>query len=156
MRFPKLDRYLTEHNDLTPIFRKALELSELSKQCARFLPPDLADQLRVVQCKDGRLVLAAPSPALAAKLRLLAPDLAQRLSNLRGEAIVVSIKVQPSISRGTHGATQHHDLTAPRNGPALSPSTLVELRALHDRLPESPAKRALAALLRHHGAPAPS
>ena len=70
MRFPKLDRYLTQTNELTPIFQKALELSELSKQCASFLPPDLADQLRVVQYKDGRRAEPCPGgQAQAARAR---------------------------------------------------------------------------------------
>jgi len=71
----KLDRILAAEAALQPVLAKAHELRALAGLLDGFLPPELARQARVVNYRDGELVLLAASPAAAAKLRLLAPSL---------------------------------------------------------------------------------
>jgi len=76
MRPLKLDRILAAEATLQPVLAKAHELRALAGLLDGLLPPDLGRQTRVVNYRDAELVLLAASPAAAAKLRLLAPSLA--------------------------------------------------------------------------------
>ena len=75
VRPPKLDRILAAEATLQPVLAKAHELRALAGLLDGFLPPDLARQARVVNYRDGEVVLVAATSAAAAKLRLLAPSL---------------------------------------------------------------------------------
>jgi hypothetical protein len=98
----------------------------------------------VANLRQGQIVLLAPNSAAAAKLRLHSESLAALVSTHEGKAIVVSVKVQPNFSHEKHGA--------PHKKPVLSPAALVRLTDLYRRLPDSPVRRALRALLMHHDA----
>lgn len=110
----------------------------------RFLSADLASQARVVNFREGELVLLAVSSAAAAKLRLLAPSLSRFLSNQRWQVSSVSVRVQPNASQKTVAASQK---TA-----QFSTPTLDSLRQLYDAMSASPAREALGALLARRGA----
>ena len=96
--------------------------------------------------KDGRLVLLAATPAAAAKLKLLSESLGKYLSEQGAKVNSVSVRVQPGIP-GVQEVT-----SAPGRGEkrALSRNAQKALRELYERLPESPARRALKTLLDHH------
>src|SRR5215207_5238868 len=96
LRLPKLDRILKADSALQPILAKAQDLRALAGLLAGFLPPDLARQTRVVNCRDGEMVLAAANPAAASKLLLLAPSLTNFFSKQRLQVNSVSIRVQPN------------------------------------------------------------
>jgi len=83
VRLSKLDRILSAERDLQPLVSKARDLGALSGLVQRFLSADLASQARVVNFREGEMVLAAAHSAAAAKLRLLAPSLCRFLSNQR-------------------------------------------------------------------------
>ena len=92
--------------------------------------------------KDGRLVVLAATPAAAAKLKLLSESLGKYLSEQGAKVNSVSVRVQPGnpgVQEVTFGAQR-----------ALSPGAQKALRGLYERLPESPARRALKTLLDHH------
>lgn len=107
-----------------------------------FLPAELARRIRAVNLKDGRLVLLAATPAAAAKLKLLSESLGKYLSEQRAKVNSVSVRVQPEDSPVEE--------VTPRRKKRLSDDAQKALQELYERLPESPARRALKTLLDHH------
>jgi hypothetical protein len=110
----------------------------------RFLPADMASHARVVNLRDGEVVLSAAHSAAAAKLRLLAPSLCRFLSNQRWQVSSVVVRVQPNASRSSAAAAQK---TA-----QLSTPTIDTLRQLYQAMRASPARDALERLLARRGA----
>ena len=142
----KVGSLLASDAGLQPVIAKARQINALSKLVFDFLPPELARLVRAVNFHerpgDRQLVLLAASSAAAAKLKLLAEALRQHLLELRAEVNSVSVRVQPGAESVAH--------VTPGAAPRLSPAVLKDLRALHARLPDSPARRALKTLLDHH------
>ena len=143
MRLQKLDRIFSAEGELQPLVAKARDLRTLAGLVQGFLPADLARQARVANYREGEIVVVAATAAAGAKLRLLAPTLSRFLSERRWQVNSVSIRVQPNGSPNGDVASQK---TA-----TLSTPTLGSLRALHDRMAASPARDALARLLRRRG-----
>src|SRR5688572_3793578 len=144
MRLPKLDRILSAERDLQPLLSKARELGALAALVEKFLSADLPCQARVVNLRDGELVVSAVHSAAAAKLRLLAPSLCRFLSNQRWQVSSVVVRVQPNASRSAPVPRQKKaDLSAP----AMS-----HLKTLYEAMSASPARDALAVLLERRGA----
>jgi len=146
VRLPKIDRVLSTDAELQPVLAKARDLRTLGGLVDGFFPPDLARQVRVANIREGELVIAAANPAAAAKIRLLAPSLSRYLATQRWQVNSVSVRVQPSPLRRQvpQGKAQ--------KGVELSTSGLASLRALHARMSDSPARRALGQLIEHHAA----
>ena len=107
MRPTKLGRILAAEPTLQPVLTKAHELRALAGWLDGFLPPDLARQARVVNFREGEIVLVAASSAAAAKLRLLAPSLVNLLAKQRLQVNSVSIRVQPNESPNAPAAPQN-------------------------------------------------
>jgi hypothetical protein len=137
----KVGSLLASDAGLQTVAEKARLINALSKLCFDFLPPGLARLVRAVNVKDGQLVLLAASPAAAAKLKLLSETLRQFLLEQRAQVNSVSVRVQP-------GGGNVPEVTS-RASRQLSASALGELQRLHERLPDSPARRALKTLLDH-------
>jgi hypothetical protein len=144
VRLSKLDRILSAERDLQPLVSKARELGALSQLVQRFLSADLARQVRVVNLREGEVVLSAAHSAAAAKLRLLAPSLCRFLSNQRWQVSSAVVRVQPNASRNGAPASQK---TA-----QLSTPTIDTLRQLYEGMSASPARDALERLLARRGA----
>ena len=138
----KVGRLLDADPGLQPVVAKARELAALSRLCMDFLPAELARRIRAVNLKDGRLVLLAATPAAAAKLKLLSESLGKYLSEQRAKVNSVSVRVQPENSPVEE--------VTPRRRKRLSDDAQKALHELYERLPESPARRALKTLLDHH------
>jgi hypothetical protein len=143
MHIPKLDRILSAESDLQPLLAKAREIRALAGLVERFLSADLANQARVVNFRDGELILAAVNSAAAAKLRLLAPSLNRFLSNQRWQVSSVSVRVQPNASQ--------KGIAAPQKTAQLSTSTIDSLKQLYEAMQPSPARAALRKLLARRG-----
>jgi hypothetical protein len=143
MRPLKLDRILAAEPTLQPVLTKAHELRDLAGLLDRYLPPDLARQARVVNFRDGEIVLVAASSAAAAKLRLLAPSLTILFAKQRLQVNSVSIRVQPKGTR--EGAA------AARKTVHFSTLALERMGKLYKTMSASPARDALGVLLRRHG-----
>jgi hypothetical protein len=139
----KLDRILAAEPTLQPVLTKAQELRALAGWLDGFLPPELGRQARVVNFRDGEIVLVAASSAAAAKLRLLAPSLVNLFAKQRLQVSSVSIRVQPNESRSA--------VAAPQKSAYLSTLTLDRMRKLYKTLAPSPARDALGVLLRRRG-----
>jgi hypothetical protein len=137
----KVGRLLEADSGLQPVIAKARQLSALSRLCVDFLPAELARRIRAVNLKDGRLVLLAATPAAAAKLKLLSESLGKYLSEQGAKVNSVSVRVQPE------NAAVQEVTSRPRRG--LSRDAQKTLNELYERLPDSPARRALKTLLDH-------
>jgi hypothetical protein len=144
MHLPKLDRILSAESDLQPLLAKARDIRALAGLVERFLSADLASQARVVNFREGEVILLAANSAAAAKLRLLAPSLNRFLSNQRGQVSSVSVRVQPNASQRTVAASQKIA--------QFSTHTIDSLKQLYLRMSPSPAREALGALLIRRGA----
>jgi hypothetical protein len=149
VKLPKIDRILSADDALQPVLAKAREIRALGGLVDGFFPPDLARQVRVANCREGELVLIAANSAAAAKTRLLAPSLGRYLAEQRKQINSVSVRVQPTASQGKirqkWGVKTVH----------LSTESLAILSNLYTCMSDSPARRALAALLEHHRARRP-
>jgi hypothetical protein len=143
LRLTKIDRILSAQGDLQPLVEKTRDLRVLSGHVQAFLSADLARQIRVGNIRDGQLMLLAANSAAAAKLRLLGPALSQFLVEQRFQVNSVAVRVQPNLAR----------TGLPLRGKTVQLSThaLESLRTLHERLEPSPAREALARMLRRHG-----
>jgi hypothetical protein len=144
VRLPRLDRILSAERDLQPLLSKARDLHALAALVEQFFSAELACQARVVNLRDGELVLSAAHSAAAAKLRLLAPSLCRYLSDQRWQVSSVVVRVQPNASRSAGFAAQKE---AQLSAPAID-----SLRRLYDRLGASAARDALGQLLARRGA----
>lgn len=143
MRPQKLDRILAAEASLQPVLAKAHELRTLAGLLDGFLPRDFVRQTRVVDYRDGDMVLLAANPAVAAKLRLLAPSLINFFSKQRLQVRSVSVRVQPKSS--------HSEDVAPQKIACFSASTLESLSNLYRTMGRSPAREALRVLLERRG-----
>jgi hypothetical protein len=139
MRSIKLGRILAAEVSLQPVLAKAQELRALAGLLDGYLPPELARQVRVVNYRDGEVVLSAASSATAAKLRLLAPSLVIFFSKQRLQVNSVRVRVQPNASRTADAA--------PQKSAYFSTSTLDSLRKLYNGMRPCPARDALERLL---------
>ena len=139
MRSIKLGRILAAEASLQPVLAKAQDLRALAGLLDGFLPPELARQVRVVNYRDGEVVLGAASAAIAAKLRLLAPSLVIFFSKQRLQVNSVRLQVQPNASRIAD--------VAPQKTAYLSTPTLDSLRKLYNGMRPCPARDALERLL---------
>ena len=137
----KVGRLLDADPGLQPVIAKARELAALSRLCVDYLPVELARRIRAVNLKDGRLVLLAATPAAAAKLKLLSESLGKYLSEQGAKVNSVSVRVQPE------NAAVEEVTSRPRK--VLSRDAEKALRELYEKLPDSPARRALKTLLDH-------
>ena len=142
MRLPKLDRILSEERELQPVLAKTRELRALAGLVDGFLSADLARQVRVVNFREGEVVLEAANSATAAKLRLLGPSLSRFLAERRWQVNSVSVRVQPNTAR----------IGAPQKGADLPAAALIALKNLHSEMADSPARDALRTLLVRRGA----
>ena len=140
MRPSKLGRILSAEASLQPVLAKAQELRALAGLLHGFLPPEFRRQARVVDYRDGEVVLFAASSAAAAKLRLLAPSLADFFSKQRLQVNSVYIRVQPNASQ--------KPVAAPQKSAYFSTPALESLRKLYQGMRASPAREALGELLK--------
>lgn len=140
----KINRYLAAGGDFQPIMDKARELEALSKLLDGFLPPELAPLARVANFKEGKLVIHAANGPAAAKLKLLSESLGGYLTKQRSQVNSVSVRVQPGGGRVVDAAPQKQAL--------ISRKALEELGALYRRLPDSPFRKSLKAMLEKRGA----
>ena len=126
---------------LQPVLARTKEMSALAGLVVRFLPPALASQVVSCHRKGDKVVVFAATPAAAAKVKLTSESLCKFLLQNGLEVNSVSAKVQP--------APPERGIAAPQKRAALSPASVSSLQDLYRKLPESPARRALKALLDH-------
>ena len=79
-----------------PTLERARKLSRLEQAVLQLLPAELGAHCKVLNLRNETLVLAAPSPAWAARLRFKAPDLLRQLkSQFCLDIHALDLRVQP-------------------------------------------------------------
>jgi hypothetical protein len=134
-----LENYLESADGADKILAHARLLIKLSRLYQEITPPHLSQASRLANYKSGIIVIHAVSGALAAKLRQLAPTLADAFAKRGVECNGVQVKVQ-AFESGKQSRT-----SAPK---PLSTRSSRELEGLRDSLPDSPLRAALETLLR--------
>ena len=86
---------VTEFGPIAALARKARQLDALDRALRQTLPSPLREQVRFANLQDGRLVFLAPSPALAARLRLLQTQILSTARAVGTYASSVTVKVVP-------------------------------------------------------------
>ncbi len=128
--------FLDRAEEVGSLMPKARRLLRLRQALASLLPESLSPYCTIANTRQGKVVLFAESSAVAAKLKLLAPALRNRLLQTGEEVTSVVIEVQPPPPRE---GEQPHAMV-------LTPQAAEELRTVAERMPDSPLKAALTLL----------
>jgi hypothetical protein len=117
----------------------------IQQTVAAAIPPVLGAVCRVARLEQDRLQLAVPSAAHAAKLRQMAPRIAQALQAAGWNLNEITVKVQAGMpGSGTKTARP------PREAVPLDETALGAFQTLRDTLTPGPLADAVERLLRHH------
>ena len=129
----QLKKVLGQSPELTPLLANAKALSVLQQEFVSVTPPHLAQSCQVLSFREGILNVAVANAVLAAKLRQLAPDLANLMHNRGYEINGIRFRVQVSYDRPLPPKVQRR----------IGNSAKIALIELSRKLRESPLKQAL-------------
>jgi len=132
--------FLNQADAISTLMPQAERLIELREILSSLLPVSLARHCSVANFKQGRVVIFAFNGATAAKLKLMLPALLEQLSGRAMEVTGLDVVVQAPES-----AHQPIEKSAQMTSEAVS-----ELAGLHDQLPDSELKKALARIVFQH------
>lgn len=133
-----LENYLDTADGAGQVLAHARLLIKLAHLYQDIAPANLRQASHLANYKSGIIVIHADSGVLAAKLRQMAPTLAEGFSIRGVECNGVQVKVQAPESRAQSNTSAQKPLSARANA---------ELAGLRDGLPDSPLRAALDALL---------
>ena len=134
----RLNSYFDASQELRQLAHKVEQLAALQRHYALFAPPSLTRTSHVVQLDQQILTLAADNGAVAAKLRQLAPRLAQMLQQSGYQVTVIQVRVQVAVP----------PKPAASSAVALSFTGQKQLLASTEKLPDSLLKKTLQRLAR--------
>lgn len=134
----RLNSILDDSPELHRLSSKAGRLRALQLLYEQVAPPSLARASHVLNLEQQMLLLAADNGAVAAKLRQLAPQLAQLFRDRGHEVTGIQVHVQVALPPARRSM-------APA---ALGAAGRQALADLAGKLPESPLKNALQRLAR--------
>ena len=135
-----LENFLETADGAGKVLAHARLLIKLAQIYQELAPMHLSQTSSLANYKSGIIVIHAISGAVAAKLRQMAPTLADGFSKRGIECNGVQVKVQ-----AREFSTQSRTST-PK---PLTSRTSIELEGLRDSLPASPLRDALNSLLAH-------
>jgi hypothetical protein len=133
--------FLDHAENIGSLMPKARHLLELRRAVLQLLPESLSRSCTVANDRQGRLVIFAESSAIAAKLKLLAPALRNRLLEIGQQITSVVIEVQPPPPRAN----------AQLHKPVLTPAAAAALSDLCDRMTDPALKEVLRTLASRAG-----
>lgn len=139
MPVQKIGDVIARSGGLEALARHARRLSDLQMLLIEATPSELAAATRVTDLKAGTLVVLADNPAVAAKLRQLAPRLLKHVQKQQPQITGIRVGVQVK----THKINAEHEVTKR----PLPPEAIKDLGELAEALPPSSLKSALAQLL---------
>lgn len=135
----KIADLLAAPGELTALSRQAQRLAKLQQVLSETIPSTLSQATRLKNYRSGTLFLLADNPAVAAKLRQLAPRLLLHVQKREAEVTGIQVEVQvksPKI-RTENEVTKR----------ALPTDAINDFGKLADTLAASPLKSALARLV---------
>ena len=118
---------------------QAQRLLELRRILSGTLPPNLQRSCTIANYMQGKVVIFAENSAVAAKLKLMAPDLRDQFVKRAIEVTGIDIQVQPKEPVQTVGKTAE-----------MTDGALSSLSELESQLPDSKLKSAISSLLSRH------
>ncbi|CAM3772927.1 Flagellar hook-length control protein FliK [Bordetella sputigena] len=118
---------------------------QIQRTVAAAVPPVLGNVCRVARLEADRLQLAVPSAAHAAKLRQMAPRIAQALHAAGWNLNEIAVKVQAGLPGSGIKPPR-----APKDVMPLGDTALGAFEALRETLNPGPLADAIERLLRHH------
>jgi hypothetical protein len=133
-----LENYLDSPDGASKVLAHAKELRRLARLYQEIAPAYLSATSRLVNYKSGTVVIHATNGATAAKLRQLAPTLADGFSRRGVECNGVDVKARA----GELPARTEQAMLKP-----LSVQTFHTLDGLRDSLPDSELRRAVDSLI---------
>ena len=139
MPVQKIGDVIARSGDFEALARHARRLNDLQQLLLEATPSALAAATRVTDLKAGTLVVLADNPAVAAKLRQLAPRLLNHVQKQHAEITGIRVGVQVKM----HKIKAEDEVTKR----PLPPEAIQDLGALAEALPPSSLKSALARLL---------
>lgn len=81
--------------------KRVRALTLLDQRLRQSLPSPLREQVRLADLRGGRMAFLAPTPALAARLRMCTDDLLDTAQKLGAHAVSVVVKVVPTRTDAT-------------------------------------------------------
>jgi hypothetical protein len=118
---------------------------EVQRVASAALPPALGAVCQVARLESDKLQLSVPSAAHAAKLRQMAPRIAQALARAGWNLNEITVKVQAE-----RGDAAGRAVNAPKEAIPLNETALDAFQELHEQLRPGPLADAVARLLRRH------
>lgn len=91
--------FLRKNDRMASLMPAAMRMASLQKDCANALPPMFA-QCDVMAFEQGQLLLAAPSSAVAARLKQQLPKLQADLQKRGWQVDAIKLKVQVTRAAG--------------------------------------------------------
>ena len=119
---------------------------QIQQALAALLPRGVGEVCAVIKLDNRRLELAVPGPAYAAKLRQMAPSLAQALTGRGWLLDEIAVRVQAGMPRPGSRAAHPPKLAQPLGAQALD-----AFDELGKAVRPGPLADAIARLLAHHG-----
>jgi len=119
---------------------------QIRQDIAATLPAPLNAICQVAKVENQRVILAVPNAAYAAKLRQLAPRMAQALTARGWNLNEIAVRVQAGL--GSIGTEMSRP---PRQVEPLDEQALEAFEALRGQLRPGPLAEAVDRLLAHHG-----
>jgi len=129
----RLNSYFDTSQELRQLSHKVAQLLALQRHYEKVAPPAMVRASHVVQLELQTLLLAADNGAVAAKLRQLAPRLAQLFQDGGHEVTGIQVRVQVALPPVVY-------TPAPASLSATGRKRLIDLAG---ELPDSPLKSAL-------------
>ena len=134
----RLDHFLSNDNAAGRIIAHAQLLARLNSRFQQAIPGNFQAYAKVVNYRDGCLIIHTDSSAIATKLRQMSQRLCTELSRFGIECQQIEIKVQPLQA--------NHSSVCSTLKP-LSINSAKTLTATTQQLPEGPLRQALQSLL---------
>lgn len=124
------------NSGIDPLMPQAKRLLELRRILHDALPANLAKASEIANFKQGKVVIFAENSAVAAKLRLLAPGVKDRMARSGQEVTGIEVEVQLRPRTATPPGTERR----------LSASAAKDLSALAAQITDSKLKSAIESL----------
>ncbi|HQR51173.1 MAG TPA: DciA family protein [Methylophilaceae bacterium] len=129
----RLDALFKDNAELQALANQTGRLAELQKTWSEVVPQPLQPFTRAGGLQHRRITVFADNGAVAAKLKLLAPNLLKSLQIKGLEVTSIRVEVQvKSQARASAGVARH-----------LSSKASASLEKLAEKLPDSPLRTAL-------------
>jgi hypothetical protein len=101
MHAQKAAAYFAQDDGLKSLISKVKRLTELRQTVVSLLPESVSRSCSVANFQDGIVVIFAENSTIAAKLKLLAPSLRDKLVQAGQKATAVVVEVQPPTFRAS-------------------------------------------------------